>query len=158
PFANFSVWNVVSASGNSGVYTSDMKLRATQTHVPDPYIDSHRQRRFKQRCDGVSAERGLEGEVQPFGDGPFQESSSLAPGRAIGFFVSYPRIGKPDLDCRLIRVEVFDPSLHEHCAADATFPGAICSRQDIDAGDRGSISHACAPLEPRLFPSALGMH
>src|SRR5580704_18566082 len=62
PCADFSVWYVVPASRNPGAHAGDVKLRAAQPRIPDPHLDSYRKRRFKQSCDCVAAERGLEGE------------------------------------------------------------------------------------------------
>ncbi len=43
---------------------------------------------MKQAGDGVSSERGFEGEIQALGDGALQQAFSLMPGGAVDFLLS----------------------------------------------------------------------
>src|SRR5205807_9021418 len=84
-FTNFPFWNVVSAVRHPGAHARDVALDTVHTHVPNPDFNSFRERSVEKIGNSLSPERGLEGRLEFFGDGTFEQPLAFMPGRAVGF-------------------------------------------------------------------------
>src|SRR5216683_270924 len=98
--------NIMPASRDSGTHARDVEIRTAQAHVQHAYLESPRQRFVYDTGDCFPSKRSLEGEVESFGDCAFQESFSLVPCFAIRLQSSDPRIGKYNLACCLVGIEI----------------------------------------------------
>src|SRR5947208_2048351 len=84
-FTNFPFWNVVSAVRHPGAHARDVAFDTVQTHVPNPDFNSFGERFVEKIGTRLAPERGLEGKIEFFGDGTFEQPLAFMPSRAVGF-------------------------------------------------------------------------
>src|SRR5471032_1138971 len=77
--------NVMAALADPGPDAFDVALHAVEARVPDANLRAAVGCRGKHLRDGARTERGLESEVEPFGDGALEQLSPLLPRHAVGF-------------------------------------------------------------------------
>src|SRR5207253_1268864 len=83
-FTNFPFWNVVSAVRHPGAHARDVAFDTVQTHVPNPDFNSFGERFVEKIGTRLAPERGLEGKIEFFGDGTFEQPLAFMPFRAPG--------------------------------------------------------------------------
>src|SRR5712692_6360202 len=98
--------NVVAALADAPAHALDVKLRAGEARIPDMNFGPLSRRLGEQRRDRVRAERGLECEVEPPGDGFFQQPFALLPGGAVGVRLAQRGIGGPQCTGGLVGVVI----------------------------------------------------
>src|SRR5258708_4548912 len=100
-------------------------------------FDPLRCRLGEQRRDGVRAERGLEGEVEPLGDGFFQQLLALLPGGAVGVRLAECGIGSLERAGGLVGVVVVGAVRAEGRAGYAALARAVDAGQYVNARPLG---------------------
>src|SRR5258708_38703636 len=68
-FADFCLWNIVSAPCDSAKHARDVELVASQADVPDAHLNPLRRGLPEQGCEGAPSKRCLEREVAAPGNG-----------------------------------------------------------------------------------------
>src|SRR5712692_9277320 len=96
-----------------------------------------RRRLGEQRRDGVRAERGLEGEVEPLGDGFFQQPFALLPRGAVGVRLAQLWIGGPQCAGGFVGVVVIGAVRAEGRAGYAALACSVDAGQHINARPLG---------------------
>src|SRR5205807_2279270 len=84
-FTNSLFRNIVSALRHPGAHARDVALDAVQTHIPNSDLNSFRQGLVEKIGNGLSPERGLEGKIKLFRDGPPEQPLAFMPCCAVGF-------------------------------------------------------------------------
>ncbi len=135
---------IVAATGGARPYTRDVQVGRCEADEPHVDVEAARRSVAQQPRHSLAAERGLEREVEPPGDGSLEEVAAQAPGQGVG--VLDRRLA--DLGRHFVRVEVDAATRSDHGAADAALAGAAGTREHPDGGTRCSVSRHRAPLSP----------
>jgi hypothetical protein len=151
---DFFLWDIVSPAGDARADARDVKLHARQAYIPDADLNACRQRFFEQGWDRVSAKSGLKDIIQALGHRSLKRPPSLMPGGALGVCLRDAGIGSANAPGSFVGIEVLGPLLDQHLAPDAALAGAVRTGQNVDPGDAGFSSHACAPRRPQPSPIA----
>src|SRR5258708_28843118 len=93
-FADFCLWNIVSAPCDSAKHARDVELGATQADVPDAHLNPLRRGLPEQGCEGAPSKRCLEREVAAPGNGALQQAFPLVPGGTICPLLGNSRPGR----------------------------------------------------------------
>jgi hypothetical protein len=129
--------NIVAAFAHTGPDTIDVALDAVEAGVPDPNLRALVGRLGKQLRHRARAERGLEGEIELFGDGALEQAPPLLPRDAVGFRLAQPRVGRANQASRLVGVVVRAAGIAIRGSGDAALAGAVDTGQRVDAMGTG---------------------
>src|SRR5438445_8172844 len=142
--------NVVAALADAPAHALHVKLGAREARIPDVDFDPLSRRLGEQRRDGVRAERGLECEVEPLGDGFFQQPFALLPGGAVGVRLAQLGIGGPQRAGGLVGVVVIGAVRAEGRAGYAALARAVDAGQHINVRPLGR-SHRLRSAATRVL-------